>query len=80
MARDRQLRVYYGPDDAKSVPLKQVSGSETVEISLNELLITLGDAVEHDRSWPDDFGNEKIMISTDLYETMAAYRHLRRSA
>ena len=81
MARDRQLRVYYGPEDTQSVPLSRVEDdSSTVDITLQELQSTLLDAVESHRAWPNDFRDEKVTISTDLFEIMTAYRQMRRSA
>lgn len=79
MARDRQLRVYYGPQDTRSVPLSSVrNDSSTVDITLHELQSTLIDAVEANRAWPEDFRDEKLTISTDLYEIISAYRQMRR--
>ncbi len=81
MARDSRLRVYYGPEDDRSVPLAKVNDdSSTVQISLHEMMETLLDAVQNDRAWPDDFREEQITVSTDLYEVISAYRRLRRSA
>lgn len=81
MARDRQLRVYYGPEDTRSVPLSRVrDDSTTVDISLQELLDILGDAVRTNRAWTDDFRDEQVKISTDLYEVISAYGQMKRSA
>lgn len=81
MARDSQLRVYYGPEDDRSVPLSKVTEDETsVRISLHELTETILDAMQNERAWPDDFREEQIAVSTDLYEVISAYRRLRRSA
>ena len=81
MARDRHLRVYYGPDDTRGVPLADANTDcSTVEISLHELLDTVGEAVATNRAWADDFRNEKIKISTDLYEIISAYRQMKRAA
>ena len=81
MAQRRQLRVYFGPDDARSAPLNKVQESDgVVEVSLSEVLDTLGEAVRKDRAWVEDFRDERITISTDLYEVIAAYRHLKRAA
>lgn len=81
MARDSRLRVYYGPDDDRSVPLAKVKKDDaTVQISLHEMMETLLDAMQNERAWPDDFREENIAISTDLYEVISAYRRLRRSA
>ena len=81
MAHRSQLRVYYGPDDSRSVPLSQTEGSaDKVDVPLAEILETLGDALINRRAWIDDFRHDQVTISTDLYEVIAAYKHLRRSA
>ncbi len=81
MPERHQLRVYYGPEDSRSVPLKEAPNVRgNVEIELVELLDTLGDAARKQRTWLNDFQHEKVSISTDLYEIISAYRQLRRSA
>jgi len=81
MAQRRELRVYYGPDEAGSVPLRQVKGTdEFATVPLSLLIDTLSDAIDTDRTWLRDFSDEQISISPDLYEVLAAYRQLRRSA
>ena len=78
MARS-QLRIYYGPDDSRSVALDRLQlTKQTVEVPLSELLSTLVDAVRKNRSWVDDFRDEEVSISTDLYEVILAYQHYRR--
>ena len=81
MAEERQLRVFYGPDDERGVPLKQVrNNSGFVEIQLNDLLATLADANASNRKWLDDFRDEPVTVSVDLYEVISAYRALKKSA
>ena len=50
----------------------------TARISLEELLTTLQDAAHEKKSWIDDFHDEEVTISTDLYEVILAYQHYRR--
>ena len=81
MPRDRQLRVYYGPEDTRSVPLSQISNnSNTIDISLHELIDSLSEAMRSNRAWAEDFREEQVTISTDLYEIISAYRQMRKSA
>jgi hypothetical protein len=82
MPKDRSLRVYFGPDDNSSVPLSNVEAkdSQAVEVPLSTLFDTMTDATVQGLAWADDFRNEKVSISTDLYEVISAYRNMRRSA
>ena len=74
-----QLRIYYGPDDSRSVALDQLKhAKQTVEVPLAELLSTLVDAARKKRTWIDDFRDEEVSVSTDLYEVILAYQHYRR--
>lgn len=81
MARQSQLRVYYGPEDSRSVALNRVSnGDNRVDVPLQDLLETLGDATRKERAWVEDFHDEQVTISADLYEIIAAYQQMKRSA
>lgn len=73
------LRVYYGPDEELAVrpdtlPLR----GEQVALPLGEVLPLLLDAVRSRRGWVDDFADDQITISSDLYEVLLAYQHFRR--
>lgn len=81
MAQRRELRVYYGPEEAGSVPLRQLKNADEVAtVPLRLLIDTLSDAIDADRAWLRDFSEEQIAISPDLYEVLAAYRQMRRAA
>ncbi|MBN1588123.1 MAG: hypothetical protein JW888_01260 [Pirellulales bacterium] len=75
-----QLRVYYGPGEN----LGGVEVSETparrqnVTLPLMDILPLIGDAVRSERTWLDDFKDDEITISMDLYEVLLAYQHYRR--
>jgi hypothetical protein len=71
-----RLRVYYGPQEA-AAPVAAADDS-TVRVTLGEILPLLADAVRAQRSWLDDFQNDELTISTDLYEVILAYQHYRR--
>jgi hypothetical protein len=76
MAQNR-LRVYYGPEEAAAAPATiPLRGS--VQLPLGEVLPLLLDAVRGGRAWVDDFADDEISISSDLYEVLLAYRHFRR--
>ena len=73
MARNR-LRVYYGPEEE----LESTQPANTVSVQLGEVLPLLADAMRHGRSWVDDFCDDEVTISSDLYEVLLAYQHFRR--
>ena len=54
--------------------------SSTLGIRLGEITRILRDAVRCDRAWLRDFEDDEVQISTDLYEVLSAYTHLRPSA
>ena len=73
MARNR-LRVYYGPEEE----LESTQPANTVSVQLGEVLPLLADAMRQGRSWVDDFCDDEVTISSDLYEVLLAYQHFRR--
>lgn len=71
-----RLRVYYGPEEA---PTTLESRQENcVRVTAGEVFPLLADAVNSDRTWLQDFANDEIVISADLYEVILAYQHFRR--
>jgi hypothetical protein len=75
-----RLRVYYGPDETfmdggapATLPMR-----ESVTLSLGEVLPLILDAVKNRRQWVDDFDDDHVTISSDLYEVLMAYQHFRR--
>ncbi len=85
MSQNR-LRVYYGPEqesvaDHGSVGLG-VSRQATakVSVSLGEVLPYLSEALTSDRAWLEDFSDDEITISRDLYEVILAFQNYRPSA
>lgn len=74
-----RLRVYYGPDEETlatlppTIPLR-----EEITLPLGEVLPLLLDAVRARRTWVEDFSDDQITVSSDLYEVLLAYQHFRR--
>ncbi|WP_425616757.1 hypothetical protein NA78x_000412 [Anatilimnocola sp. NA78] len=79
MARNR-LRVYYGPEETELAIATETlpATRHSVSVPLDEVLPLLVDAVRSNRTWVNDFGDEEITISSDLYEVLLAYQHFRR--
>lgn len=74
------FRVYYGPeDDSAAAGVSEVRPSRrSVTVPLGEVLPLLADAVRSNRTWLDDFADDELTISTDLYEVLLAYQYYRR--
>jgi hypothetical protein len=76
----RKLRVYTGPEVETTSPtlLREVSRTNTVKVTLGEVLPLLADAVASDRTWLTDFADDEMTITSDLHDVLQAYRHFRR--
>ena len=72
------LRVYHGPQNETATLSQTRVARETVSVPLGDILHLLADAVESRRTWLQDFQNDEITISSDLYEVILAYQHYRR--
>lgn len=74
-----KLRIVYCPEDqldAQPTPPTE----EQVTVRLEEVFPILAEALTSGRSWLDDFADDKISISSDLYEVLLAYQHHRKAA
>ena len=69
-----RLRLFTGDDDVCTVAEPQCS------VRLGEITKILADAVNWDRTWLSDFEDDEVQVSSDLYEVLSAYMHLRPSA
>ena len=47
-------------------------------IELGKFALVIGDAVAWDRTWLQDFANEQIIVSQDLYEIIRMYEETRQ--
>jgi hypothetical protein len=74
------LHLYYGPDDDPAAVgvAESRNQHETVTVPLTEVGPLLADAIQSQRTWLQDFDDDEVTISTDLYEVLLAYRHYRR--
>jgi len=88
---NNRFRVYYGPqDDISTAGVGTAAGVEatvlgsvklnksTVTVPAREVFRVLSDAIESNRAWLSDFEDDEVTISSDLYEVMLAYQHIRR--
>lgn len=67
------LKIYNGPETSAEAPQ-----GETVTVPLGEALPLLADAILNNRTWLDDFEDDPITLSADLYQVLSAYRFLNR--
>ncbi|MHB8902660.1 MAG: hypothetical protein ACYC6Y_28200 [Thermoguttaceae bacterium] len=73
------LRIYYGPQTDSSGSASTEEGARrAVTLSLGEILPLLADAVQSQRTWLQDFDDDQVTISMDLYEVLLAYQFYRR--
>jgi hypothetical protein len=70
------LRVYPSPQDNDAT----ASPAETVKVSLAELLPLVALAHRKNYLWLQDFLDDEVRISADLYEVLQAFRSHRPSA
>jgi hypothetical protein len=74
----RNLRVYHGPNHETATLTQTNVARDTVTVPLGDVLHLLADAVASRRTWLEDFQNDEVTISSDLYEVILAYQHYRR--
>lgn len=70
------LRVYQSPDEPETPRLP----APTVRVSLADLLPLVALAHRHNYAWLQDFLDDEVRISGDLYEVLQAFRCYRPSA
>ena len=77
---ENRLRVYYGPDsDATATVLSsKQNNTQTTTVPAGEVFAALADAVQYGRTWMNDFSDDEITLSNDLYEVIQAYQQFRR--
>lgn len=76
------LRIYRGPDEeaaTTAAPVARMSDdNESVTAKASHLLPLMANALISQRTWLDDFAEDEVTISADLYEVLMAYQHFRR--
>lgn len=70
------LRVYRSPDESPRATL----GAPTVRVRLGDLLPLIALAKRDNYLWLQDFLNDEVRITPDLYEVLQAFREYRPSA
>ena len=69
-----RLRLFTGDDDVATAT------SEQVTVRLGDISRALRDAMRWNRTWLDDFEDDEVQVSPDLYDIISAYMRLRPGA
>jgi len=70
-----RLRLFTGDEpDVLQMPTPQIS------VRLRDITQALTDAARGNRTWLQDFEDDEIRVSADLYEVLSAYLELRPGA
>ena len=69
-----RLRIFTGDEAPVATPEPKVN------IRLGEMARILVEASRWDRTWLSDFEDDEVQVTSDLYEILSAYSHLRPSA
>ena len=73
-----KLRVYRGPEDKLQNATEYPNAKSCTTVPVGEVLSLLAHAVDSQRAWLDDFEDDDMTISSDLYEVLMAYAHFQR--
>lgn len=74
-----QLKIFRGPEESVAPRLtKTIEGQAQVTASMAKLLPMLADAFNSKRTWLEDFEDDDVTISADLYEVLLAYQFYSR--
>lgn len=68
------LRLYRGDEEVATIP------EPTMTVTLGEISDILADAVLSRRAWLNDFRQDQVQISPDLYEVLTTYWRLKPGA
>ncbi len=85
MIKNNRLRIYSGPvSESSTTVLSSVhrsdrrAAAQTTTMKAGEIFAALSDALQYGRTWLNDFQDDEITLSNDLYEVIQAYQHFRR--
>lgn len=71
-----RLRLFTGEES----PAPVVDSRFSVRVRLGEISNALLDAIRSDRAWLEDFAEDEVAVSADLFEVLSAYRRYRPGA
>ena len=70
----QRLRLFTGDETPATATAEQVT------VRLGDISRALRDATRWNRTWLDDFADDEVQVSADLYEIISAYMRLRPGA
>ncbi len=77
-----RLRLYRGPDDIEDCLLPSASGTPAtaqpavVALRLRDILPTLVEAIRGNYLWIEDFLDDEVKITEDLYQVLRAFAEM----
>ena len=71
------LKVYHGPQ-TQTPDIDSGHADSKISVPLGQIFPLLAEAVQSNRAWLQDFSDDDVTISSDLYEVILAYQHFRR--
>jgi hypothetical protein len=74
---ESKLRIALGTGETKNTPTVAMP-PQTVTVALADVFPLLAEAANTHRAWLNDFADDQITITRDLYEVIVAYQHIRR--
>lgn len=74
-----KLRIAYGTNDSLA-PEVAPAARMSVSVRLEEVFPVMLEALAGNLAWLEDFADDKIAISSDLYEVLLAHQHHRAVA
>ena len=72
-----RLRIFCGTQNGNTETVEQRQ-PDKINVPLCEIFPLLADAIHSKRTWLEDFGDDEISISPDLYDVILSYQHFRR--
>lgn len=71
-----RLRLFTGEQS----PVPSEDSRFSVRVRLSDISNALLDAIRSDRAWIEDFADDEVAVSADLFEVISAYRRYRPGA
>ena len=73
-----RLRIYYGPEETAGTTVAGGRPASQVTVPAGEIFAALADAIYNNRAWLQDFADDEVTITRDLYDVILAYENTRR--
>lgn len=71
-----RLRLFVGDETGSTY----TEPTQTISMSFGELAAVMLDAIRTRRRWIDDFEDDEVQVSEDLFEVLSAYSRMRPGA